>query len=1243
MVLTFAIRPVTAIEVVTTINLGPESGSGLGPESVGVNPTTNLIYVANSDSGNVSVIDGKTNEVINTITVEDFSNGVGINPITNRIYIANGGSDNVSVIDGSTNQVIDTVTVGDSPSGIGVNSTTNRIYVANSVSNNVSVIDGSTNQVIDTISVGDHPHGSEINPTTNCIYVSNYNSRNISVIDGSTNQVIDTIPISNRETVCCGIADVGINTITNRIYVLDSNSLSVKVINGEDNSVIDIIRITDVSGFSGSRIEVNSSENRIYVSIKVGASCCNTANIRVIDGKTNKVIGKVAVGDNPSDIGINSTTNRIYVSDRSRHSVLVIDGETNENIDTITIQEFPGEIGINPIINHIYVANEISNNISVINGETNQVIDSITVGLEPQGIGINPATSSIYVANGGSNNVSVIDGSTNQVIDTITVGDSPSGVGVNSTTNRIYVVNIRSDNVSVIDGETNQLIDTITVGDFPFGLSVNPATNRIYVANGGSDNVSVIEGSTNQVINTIMVGDRPIGVGVNPMINRIYVANSSSSNNVSVIDGETNEVIGTIPVGDGLEGVSVNPATNRIYVTNSNSNNISVIDGSFNQVIHTITVGDFPVGVGVNPDTNLIYIANNRSSDVTVILDNANEPVAEFSASPTTGLAPLEVSFTDESTGNPTRWSWNFGDGKVSTEQNPVHTYKEDGMFTVGLMVSLNEEVPNWEIKNNLIKVLPSGTPTAAFEATPLGGTASIKVQFIDTSEGRPDSWFWDFGDGETSNLQNPVHRYKEPGVFDVKLNVKNLNGADSVEKPGFINIQSVGEPVTAFVAEPLTGFSPLTVQFANLSNGTINNLLWDFGDGSISSECDPIHTYTSPGTFTVTLTLNSSKDEVVETKTDLIEVLESGISDLSAAFQAASPRIVPPGTEVDFNGLSSGNIIAWLWDFGDGNTIGDRKPKHTYNNEGVFAVSLSVLNNDGKMDSLTKEAYIEIKEGSCKANFNMNIDEDEAFDELPCGGGSFLLDKVCFTDKSTGDIVSWFWDFGDGNFSAEQNPCHEYGKVGTFVVSLEITTSTGCVDFKEDIFVVEVKVLPPFDGFCNASFSIKPITSGCPQTVCFKDKSFGSFSPPTSWSWDFGDGSTIHKQNPCHTYLTGGTFTVRLDVHGCECGVFTSPMVKEIVIDCPLSVSPASARKSILFKDAIVTILDKDKIPASGVTVNASVIGKGRKLPIVKPSSATTDFKGEARFKFRFPVLSRGGEITFMTDDGLTATITER
>jgi len=533
---------------------------GKNPSAVGVNPNTDMIYVANYSSNNVSVIDSNTNSVVTTISVGDWPDAVGVNPNTNKIYVANWGSNSVSVIDGETNSVATTISVGSGPEGIGVNASMNKIYVANSWDNSVSVIDGQTNSVATTISVGNGPDAVGVNPNTNTIYVANRSSDNVSVIDGQTNSVVKTILVGDWPDA------VGVNPNTNTIYVANYYSDSVSV----------------------------------------------------IDGNTNSVVTTISVGSGPEGVGVNASTNKIYVANHYSDSVSVIDGNTNSVATTISVGSGPEGIGVNPNTNKIYVANHYSDSVSVIDGNTNSVVTTIPVGDYPQGIGVNASTNKIYVANHNSDSVSVIDGNTNSVATTISVGSGPAGIGVNPNTNKIYVTNESDNSVSVIDGNTNSVVTTISVGGWPDAVGVNPNTNTIYVANSWDNSVSVIDGNTNSVATTISVGSGPDAVGVNPNTNTIYVANYNS-NSVSVIDGQTNSVATTIPVGDYPQGIGVNPNTNTIYVANYNSNSVSVIDGETNSVVKTILVGDWPDAVGVNPITNKVYVANEGDGSISVI------------------------------------------------------------------------------------------------------------------------------------------------------------------------------------------------------------------------------------------------------------------------------------------------------------------------------------------------------------------------------------------------------------------------------------------------------------------------------------------------------------------------------------------------------------------------------------------------------------------------------------------------
>ena len=207
---------------------------GKDPESIAVNPATNRVYVANSGSNSVTVIDGATNAVVGSpIPVGVGPIGIAVNPSTNRVYVVNFNSTadhgSVTVVDGSTNAVIGApVTVGAHPLSAAVNPVINRIYVADGLGRNVSEIDGATNTVIGNLFPIDSGSGNvAVNPDNNRIYVVGQQGNAVTVIDGATNAVVGT-PVKVQDAA----EGIAVNPVTGRVYVAT-----------QDNSTVDVIGV----------------------------------------------------------------------------------------------------------------------------------------------------------------------------------------------------------------------------------------------------------------------------------------------------------------------------------------------------------------------------------------------------------------------------------------------------------------------------------------------------------------------------------------------------------------------------------------------------------------------------------------------------------------------------------------------------------------------------------------------------------------------------------------------------------------------------------------------------------------------------------------------------------------------------------------------------------------------------------------------------------------------------------------
>jgi len=486
---------------------------------------------------------------------------------------------------------------------------------------------------------------------------------------------------------------------------------------------------------------------------------------------------------------------------------------------------------------------------------------------------------------------------------------------------------------------------------------------------------------------------------------------------------------------------------------------------------------------------------------VSAVGGGGNPPVADFSASTTSGCASLAVTFTDASTNDPTSWYWNFGDGGTSTAENPSHTYSAAGTYTV-TMTATNDYGSDTETKTNYITV--TTTPTAGFTGTPTSGEVPLAVSFTNSSSGAT-SYSWNFGDGGTSTATSPSHTYTAAGTYTVVLTATNSCGSDTYTRTDYITVTCT-EPTASFTGTPTSGEVPLVVAFTNGSSGA-TSYSWDFGDGGTSTATSPSHTYTAAGTYTVVLTATNSCGSDTYTRTDYITVT---CTEPTASF-TGTPTSGEVPLVVAFTNGSSG-ATSYSWDFGDGGTSTATSPSHTYTAAGTYTVVLTATNSCGS-DTYTRTNYITV---TCTA-------PTASFTGTPTSGETPLT--VAFTDASTG-ATSWSWNFGDGNTSTAENPSHIYTDAGTYTVSLTVTNSCGSDSYTATDYITVTCTAP------TASFYASPTFGDTPLTVDFYDGSTNA----TAWSWDFGDGGTSADQNPSHTYTTVGTYTVSLTVTN-SCG----------------------------------------------------------------------------------------------------------
>ncbi|MBP1928954.1 outer membrane protein assembly factor BamB [Methanolinea mesophila] len=381
------------------------------------------------------------------------------------------------------------------------------------------------------------------------------------------------------------------------------------------------------------------------------------------------------------------------------------------------------------------------------------------------------------------------------------------------------------------------------------------------------------------------------GVSSSPAVSNGVVYLADVDGTVFACNASTGDSLWSYPTG---ERVSSSPAVagGVVYIGgNGEHNNLYAFDAETGDLLWTFNarMGFVSSPAVVN---GILYIGGNDGKVYALGTVPIEPPVAEFSANTTAGNAPLPVAFTDTSTGVVTTKFWDFGDGATewaNETQAVSHTYSFPGTFTVSLSAG-NADGQDTMTKPGYIQVSPTGRPPRAlFGIMANTGPAPMTVRFTDRSLGSPTGWQWDFGDGTTSTEQSPTHVYMTAGTFTPRLTVSNAGGTSTYKS--YIWVRAKPAPPTTFPTKTVTptptispspgsapiamfamntsvGFDPMTVQFTDRSFQGPTDWLWNFGDGGNSTLQNPVHTFLSPGTYPVRLSVSNEHGQSDTTRT---------------------------------------------------------------------------------------------------------------------------------------------------------------------------------------------------------------------------------------------------------------------------------------------------------------------------------------------------------------------------------------
>ncbi len=482
-------------------------------------------------------------------------------------------------------------------------------------------------------------------------------------------------------------------------------------------------------------------------------------------------------------------------------------------------------------------------------------------------------------------------------------------------------------------------------------------------------------------------------------------------------------------------------------------------------------------------------------------------PAPAFSAAPVSGCAPLNVQFIDESKtaqGSITGWIWDFGDGVISTQQKPIHTYTISDTFNVSLTVTNNFGCKKTLQQPSFIKV--AGLVNAGFTYTyddicKPGATFT----FNNTSQSNSAlTYQWLFGDGASSTEKNPVHVYATSGNFTIKLTAINAAGCSNTYEQQI----SVGNAKADF--NYLGSCIDKSVSFTDNSSPKPLSETWNFGDGQTATGAAVIHIYKNSGSYQVQL--NANFGNCADT---IKKIVQTG-SAVQANFTASGKLNTCnyPQT-IQFTNTTQG-AANFEWLFGDGTSSSEKNPAHNYTNAGKFAVTLIAYNINGCADTVIKNDFIELGPPHINGIENLPFEG--------CAPQTLTLKPLV---SSGAAIASYKWDLGDGTTSSDATPKHTYQNTGVYTIKLIVVTTEGCSDTLLMPNAVALGKAP------KAAFSASPLNTCAETPVQFTDASTGLI---TDRLWLFGDGGASSEQNPTHVYTDTGYQNVSLIVseYGC-------------------------------------------------------------------------------------------------------------
>lgn len=414
------------------------------------------------------------------------------------------------------------------------------------------------------------------------------------------------------------------------------------------------------------------------------------------------------------------------------------------------------------------------------------------------------------------------------------------------------------------------------------------------------------------------------------------------------------------------------------------------------------------------------------------------------------------------------------------------------------------------------IQLLHRSTPTLNRNAP--NGCVPFSASFSVSNGSVGDSYFWDFGNGNTAIGNNPAFQFQQIGIQPVQLITVSANQCLDTAQT---QVEIFDSPLlSVFANEVCLGTTTEFMSSALLNdNSQISSWLWDFGDGAMATVQNPNHTFSIANTHNVSLVAITDRGCSADTTFEAL-VNENPIASFVAINICAG---VNPNIFTNTSTISNGTILSFFWDFDDGFTSSVQSPSHLYSAPSVYDVFMRVTSDKFCSDSIIMPVTVY----QSPIGFDFNFTEG-------CLGDST---KFSVQSLNADSSFNYAWDFGNGVVTNGLDPTHLFLQNGRFDVQLIVSTPQNCADtIKHSVQVFEIPTLN-FEA-SNSCFGVNAV---------FENFSFLSSDSLNDFVWNFGDGNFSTTSNPVHLYGDTGAFAVQLTAtspQGCS-----DSLLKSIVV----------------------------------------------------------------------------------------------